>query len=84
MDDKRNICGFCGRPTSHVTTLSIQGNHIDFCDECLTLCCEISEEYNELFEAKNAEIVEPKETLLKLPKPSEIKAELDKYVIGQD
>jgi len=84
MADKRNICGFCGRPTSHVTTLSIQGNHIDFCDECLTLCCEISEEYNELFEAKNAEIVEPKETLLKLPKPSEIKAELDKYVIGQD
>ena len=84
MADKRNICGFCGRPTSHVTTLSIQGNHIDFCDECLTLCCEISEEYNEQFEAKNAEIVEPKETLLKLPKPSEIKAELDKYVIGQD
>ena len=84
MADKRNICGFCGRPTSHVTTLSIQGNHIDFCDECLTLCCEISEEYNELFKSEVAETVEPNETLLKLPKPSEIKAELDKYVIGQD
>ncbi len=86
MADKRNICGFCGRPTSHVTTLSIHGNHIDFCDECLTLCCEISEEYNELFDVpEEAELVDtPAETTLKLPKPTEIKAELDKYVIGQD
>ncbi len=86
MADKRNICGFCGRPTSHVTTLSIHGNHIDFCDECLTLCCEISEEYNELFAInEEAELVEADApNLLNLPKPAEIKAELDKYVIGQD
>ncbi|MBR5858633.1 MAG: ATP-dependent Clp protease ATP-binding subunit ClpX [Clostridia bacterium] len=87
MADKRNICGFCGRPSSHLTTLSIHGNHIDFCDECLTLCLEISEEYNDLFAADNneAELVEAKGgEILKLPKPAEIKAELDKYVIGQD
>ena len=84
MADKRNICGFCGRPTSHVTTLSIQGNHIDFCDECLTLCCEISEEYNELFSSADVESVNKSDTPLTLPKPAEIKAELDKYVIGQD
>ena len=83
MADKRNICGFCGRPSSHVTNLSIQGNRIDFCDECLTLCLEISEEYNE--SVVNAEVVEETENApLKLPKPAEIKAELDKYVIGQD
>ena len=83
MSDKRNICGFCGRPTPRVTTLSIEGNHIDFCDECLTLCCEISEEYNASLEVK-AELAEPENAPLKLLKPAEIKAELDKFVIGQD
>ena len=83
MADKIKICGFCGRPSSHLTNLSIQGNHIDFCDECLTLCCEISEEYNAAFEVE-PEVVEPSLDTLTLPKPAEIKAELDKYVIGQD
>ncbi len=83
MADKRTICGFCGRPTSHVTTLSIEGNHIDFCDDCLTLCCEISEEYNASL-AVPVEVVEPTNNKLTLPKPAQIKAELDKYVIGQD
>ncbi len=83
MADKRTICGFCGRPSSHLTTLYIAGNHVDFCDECLTLCCEISEEYNASLE-DNVEIVEEGSPLLKLPKPAQIKEELDKYVIGQD
>ncbi len=83
MSDKRKICGFCGRPSANLTTLSIQGNHIDFCDECISLCCEISDEYSELTELK-AEVVEKEEAALTLPKPAEIKAELDKYVIGQD
>ena len=84
MADNRKICGFCGRPSSHLTTLSIEGNHIDFCDECLTLCLEISEEYNSKCVANVAEEVEPENKPLTLPKPAEIKAELDKYVIGQD
>ena len=83
MSDTKKICGFCGRPSLHVTTLPIGGNRIDFCDECLTLCCEISEEYNATL-SEVAECVEPEETVLKLPKPAEIKAELDKYVIGQN
>ena len=87
MADKRNICGFCGRPSANVTTLSIHGNHIDFCDECLNLCCEIADEYNDLLDLDtevDAELVDESVSLLKLPKPAEIKAELDKYVIGQD
>ena len=83
MADKNKICGFCGRPSAHLTNLYIEGNYIDFCDECLTLCCEISEEYNASLESK-AEIVEEKSDLVALPKPAEIKAELDKFVIGQD
>ncbi len=84
MADNRKICGFCGRPSSHVTNLSIEGNHIDFCDECLTLCLEISEEYNAKIATNVVEEVEPENKPLTLPKPAEIKAELDKYVIGQD
>ncbi|MBE6692735.1 MAG: ATP-dependent Clp protease ATP-binding subunit ClpX [Ruminococcaceae bacterium] len=83
MADKKTICGFCGRPSSRVTTLYIEGNHIDFCDECLHLCCEISEEYNASLEPVE-EVKEENNALIKLPKPTEIKAELDKYVIGQD
>ncbi len=83
MADNRNICGFCGRPSSHVTTLYIEGNHIDFCDECLHLCCEISDEYNASLETVE-EVIKEDEGLIALPKPTEIKAELDKYVIGQD
>ena len=83
MADKRKICGFCGRPSSNLTTLYISGNHIDFCDECLSLCCEISDEYEASLET-SVEVAEDKGSLLKLPKPIQIKEELDKYVIGQD
>ncbi len=84
MTDKRKICGFCGRPTSHTTTLSIEGNRIDFCDECLTLCCEISEEYNASLAVTAEPVDDVANDIIKLLKPAEIKAELDKYVIGQD
>ena len=83
MADIKKICGFCGRPSAHLTTLYIEGNHIDFCDECLTLCCEISEEYNASL-VETVEPVEEKTKKLTLPKPVDIKKELDKYVIGQD
>ncbi len=83
MADKRSICGFCGRPSSHLKTLYISGNHVDFCDECLSLCCEISEVYNESLVVP--EVVDISEdSPLELPKPAQIKAELDKYVIGQE
>ena len=89
MAKSNKICGFCGRPTDHVTTLGIEGNRIDFCDECLSLCCEIAAEYEETLasgdNSSEKAAAEHKGTnLIKLPKPAELKAELDKYVIGQD
>lgn len=88
MAKSNKICGFCGRPTDHVTTLGIEGNRIDFCDECLSLCCEIAAEYEETLasgDSSSEKTAEHKGTnLIKLPKPAELKAELDKYVIGQD
>ncbi len=83
MSDKIGICGFCGRNTSHLTTLNVAGKSINFCDDCISICCEISDEYEASLVV--AEEVEELEVApLKLPKPAEIKAELDKYVIGQD
>ena len=89
MAKSNKICGFCGRPTDHVTTLGIEGNRIDFCDECLSLCCEIAAEYEETLasgdnSSKKAAAEHKGANLIKLPKPAELKAELDKYVIGQD
>ncbi len=89
MAKSNRICGFCGRPADHVTTLGIEGNRIDFCDECLSLCCEIAEEYDAMLTAEGASSEHTAEhakspDVIKLPKPAELKAELDKYVIGQD
>ena len=83
MAEKRNICGFCGRASNKLTTLYISDNNVDFCDECLSICCEIADEYNDLL-TKNDEIEIEEAAPLKLPKPIDIKSELDKYVIGQE
>ncbi|AER69615.1 ATP-dependent Clp protease ATP-binding subunit clpX [Corynebacterium pseudotuberculosis 1/06-A] len=56
----------------------IAGGGVYICDECIELCNEIIEE--ELSTAAE----EKREEGSKLPRPSEISAFLDKYVIGQD
>ncbi|AEX84657.1 ATP-dependent protease [Marinitoga sp. 1135] len=75
---KEKYCSFCGRPASKVDTL-IAGPGVYICNECIELFADLIEEQ----EAKNIEgenAGEKKE----LPTPAEIKAELDKYVIGQE
>ncbi|HHU67895.1 ATP-dependent Clp protease ATP-binding subunit ClpX [Corynebacterium sp.] len=69
-------CSFCGKSQKQVKKL-IAGGGVYICDECIELCNEIIEE--ELGAAQEAEQKEDK-----LPRPSEISAFLDKYVIGQD
>ena len=71
-------CSFCGKSQKQVKKL-IAGGGVYICDECIELCNEIIEE--EL--GKNAEAAEEKAET-RLPRPSEISAFLDKYVIGQD
>ena len=73
-DEKR--CSFCGKVRDEVTELiaAPQGSAY-ICDECVAVCEKL---LNERLGAKK----EQKE--LKLPDPSEIKAELDKYIVGQD
>ncbi len=67
-------CSFCGKSQKQVKKL-IAGPGVYICDECIDLCNEIIEE--ELTESTGF-------TLDELPKPKEICAFLDMYVIGQE
>lgn len=70
-------CSFCGKSQKQVKKL-IAGGGVYICDECIELCNEIIEE--EMGAARAAQ----QEQSGALPKPSEIRAFLDQYVIGQD
>jgi ATP-dependent Clp protease ATP-binding subunit ClpX len=67
-------CSFCGKSQKQVKKL-IAGPGVYICDECIDLCNEIIEE--ELSETSELKLDE-------LPKPQEIYAFLDEYVVGQD
>src|SRR5213593_1551911 len=67
-------CSFCGKSQKQVKKL-IAGPGVYICDECIDLCNEIIEE--ELSET-------PELKLDELPKPIEIYAFLNDYVIGQE
>ncbi|WP_297851079.1 ATP-dependent Clp protease ATP-binding subunit ClpX [uncultured Corynebacterium sp.] len=70
-------CSFCGKSQKQVRKL-IAGGGVYICDECIELCNEIIEE--ELAGTQSHDNGEES----KLPRPSEITAFLDEYVIGQD
>src|SRR5512138_649301 len=73
-DGKLLYCSFCGKSQHEVRKL-IAGPSVFICDECVELCNDIiREELDEKAERGRD----------KLPKPHEIKAVLDEYVIGQD
>lgn len=80
MDMKRkNHCSFCGRGENEVGFL-ISGMEGQICNECVEQAFQIIEEQTKLEKkAKNENL-----NLSELPKPKEIKAYLDQYVIGQD
>ncbi|MDT8406235.1 MAG: ATP-dependent Clp protease ATP-binding subunit ClpX [Methylococcales bacterium] len=67
-------CSFCGKSQDEVRKL-IAGPSVYVCNECVDLCNEIIRE-----ELEGSE----QEARTGLPKPKEIKAVLDEYVIGQD
>ena len=75
---KKNTCSFCGRDNTEVKLL-ISGLTGFICEDCARQAYRIVEE-TEARKAKDAGGLD----LKKLPKPTEIKAYLDQYVIGQD
>ena len=75
-DDMHGLsCSFCGKSQKEVRKL-IAGPTVYICDECIGLCNDIIAE----------EIEKEEQTFgsTSIPKPAEIKAVLDEYVIGQD
>lgn len=67
-------CSFCDKTQDQVRRI-IAGNGVYICDECIALCQEIIAD-----DLGTAPSQEPQN----LPKPAEIKAVLDEYVVGQD
>ena len=75
-DKQEGVCSFCGRPKSSVRQVieSPNGEYC-ICEDCIHICDEILKVEENKLKAKS---------LLKLPKPAEIKAKLDEYIVGQD
>ena len=69
-------CSFCGKSQKQVQQL-IAGPGVYICDECVELC-------NEIIEERMAESGEGAVADFDLPKPREIYAFLEEYVVGQD
>ena len=81
-DDKRSIrCSFCGKPQSLVNRL-IAGNGSYICDDCVRMCMSIVEDIPQQKSVSGYDGLPL--VFEKLPKPMQIKANLDQYVIGQE
>ena len=72
-------CSFCGRSDREVELL-LPGMNGCICNECAERAVELSHEYlNKIAQARLTDL-----DMDTLPKPEEIKAYLDQYVIGQE
>ena len=71
---EEQCCSFCGKPKSRTKVLISGPNGLAICDECVQIC---EEEIHSARQEKAADCVA-------LKKPAELKAELDKYIVGQD
>ncbi|THU01449.1 ATP-dependent Clp protease ATP-binding subunit ClpX [Lampropedia puyangensis] len=74
--EKTLYCSFCGKSQHEVKKL-IAGPSVFICDECIDLC-------NEIVHDEMKEVGAEADARPNLPAPTEIKANLDNYVIGQD
>ena len=73
MSENKHRCSFCGREQEQTSEL-IAGNDAFICEECVRICFDMVE---------SAEM-QPQTEEIPLKKPAELKAELDKYIVGQD
>jgi ATP-dependent Clp protease ATP-binding subunit ClpX len=73
-DNNELVCSFCGKSSSQVRKI-IVGDKVNICNECIDLCKSLLEEEDAPYRRVRSD---------RLPKPAEIKEELDSYVIEQD
>ena len=79
--NKKICCSFCGKEDSQVNRL-IEGPGVYICDECVEFCSSLLYP-EEMLETPKRKGKKAEEEFV-LPKPREIKAQLDEYVIGQE
>lgn len=80
-DSKKSLrCSFCGKSENDVGHM-IQGPGVRICDDCVRLCMDLLDEDYGLGQGNLMDEVDAPDHL---PRPHEIKAILDQYVIGQD
>ena len=72
---KLRRCSFCGKTSDQVRRM-VAGPNAQICNECILLCQEI---INDDFAAVHDSV-----SGSDIPRPREIKAVLDEYVIGQE
>ncbi len=84
-EDRKSIrCSFCGKPQSMVNRL-VAGNGAYICDDCIRMCLSLVTDGEE-DAASQFGVSDDSVPLVfdRLPKPIQIKARLDDYVIGQE
>ncbi|MBR4420562.1 MAG: ATP-dependent Clp protease ATP-binding subunit ClpX, partial [Clostridia bacterium] len=67
-------CSFCGKSNSQVKKLIAGPDGVYICDECVEICQKVIKE----------SVKTQKKEVVSLKKPAVIKAELDKYIVGQE
>lgn len=75
-EEKERYCSFCGKSEFQVDRL-ISGPGVYICNECVGLC-------NGILGGDFGQSTDELPDMAELPKPAEIKAVLDEYVIGQE
>lgn len=86
MASKMNKCNFCGRNENEVPML-LTGVNGYICSDCVQTAYKVLEDFlPQDFKATGKKTTKkaPALNLKKVPKPKEIKAYLDEYIIGQD
>lgn len=78
--DKEIRCSFCGKTQDEVARL-VEGPGVYICDNCIEFCNNLLFD-DETGAAKRGRNKKAEDFVL--PKPEEIKEQLDRYVIGQD
>ena len=72
-------CSFCGRDKRKEVRKIFAGPGVYICDICIRICSDILNKDSQAF-VKQYDVSEG----LVVPKPQEIKAKLDQYIIGQE
>ncbi len=71
------LCSFCGRPETQDTVVVPGPENVSICEHCVKLC-------QKYIDTRHAENKTNEFKLKELPTPTELKAYLDEYIIGQD